>query len=499
MGFGPRPGDVDYVRQRGVAAYIEEQLNPETLDDSAFDAQFAAQGFQVLDAPVATLWARWNYECPPSPPECNFDYQLAYREVQIATWLRAIYSRKQLLEVLVDHWHNHFNVRGRDSYAFYTWPDYHRRIRNNVFGNFRVFLEDIATSTAMLYYLDNRSSTSAGPNENYARELFELHTMGAEAYIPGISPPLPGQTFNGYRDWDVYEAARCFTGWTINDDYQSGTGEFLYRDDWHDRFQKYLLNGFISPEQAPMKDGQDVLDRVAVHPATARHVAKRLARRLVSDNPTESLVQAGADAFLANTGKPDQLRYVYRALLQHPDFTTVWGEKVKRPFELTVWAIRATNADWHWSDDFRWDVSWRGYSPLGQALFDWSPPNGYPDTRRVWLSSTRLARRWTFLNDLCLDYLGDDDQTTTRVAAYDNTPQNLVTPRQIVDYWADRGLGFRLSDTELAPLYDFMARGRNLDSPLPNFRNDPQNYEHYRERVAGLVALVLSTPAAQLR
>jgi uncharacterized protein (DUF1800 family) len=500
MGFGPRSGDIAHVKQIGVAAYVQEQLHPENIvETSDFNTRFSAQQFQMLDKDVRTLWTRWQGDCPYTDGnQCNDYFDQPYREVVVATWLRAIYSKKQLLEVLVDHWHNHFNVRGEDSYAFYTWPDYERRIRKNVFGNFRTFLEDIATSPAMLYYLDNRTSTSAGPNENYARELFELHTLGVDAYTPGIKAPAPGQTFAGYRDWDVYEAARCLTGWTLDDDGQASTGQFTYRSDWHDRFQKYLLNQFIDPELGDMADGHILLDRVAAHPATARNVSKRLARRLVSDEPSDSLIQAGADAFTANQSKPDQLRFVYQALLTHPDFTNVWGEKFKRPFEMAVSAIRATNADWHWSNDFGW-WSWSWFSSMGQGLFAWTPPNGYPDTRRVWLSSTRMTRRWTFLNYLCLDYFGDDQPSTTLVAPYANTPQNLLTPRQLVDYWVQRVLGYPLSSSEIGPLYDFVARGRNLDTALPDFRNDPNNNEHYPERIAGLVALILSLPAAQLR
>lgn len=472
IAFGPSPADLQRVRASGMNAYLEEQLNPAGIDDSAFAARLTAANLQFLDADVPTLWARKKLSYNEA--------RLAFSEVRTAAWLRAIYSRKQLQEVLVDHWHNHFNVFGSANPIYLVWPDYDRRIRRNIFGNFRTFLEDIATSTAMLYYLNNVSNSRAGPNENYARELFELHSLSIAAYKPGVQGKDPAWT--GYQDWDVYEAARCFTGWTVNASSSTGdTGEFLYKNEWHDYFQKNVLNTQITPNQAPLQDGRDVLDLVARHPATARFVATRLARRLVSDQPSESLISAAAAVFSANTQASDQLRRVTRTILTHADFTGVWGEKVKRPFEVVAYALRATGAEWSWTDTFSWQISL-----VGQRLFEWSPPTGYPDTRDAWLTSTFLLRRWNFLNSLCAGGI-----TGTTVNLVNATPVTMVTPRTIARYWADRVLGYRLAESELKPFYDFMARGRNLDLNLPTDERDG--------RIKGLVALILSSPYAQWR
>lgn len=479
MAFGPRPGEIASIADAGLPAYIEQQLYPETIDDSALDARLAALGITTLqNADVPTLWARKALK------DSNEQWR-AYMETLNITWMRAIFSNREFLEVLVDHWHNHFNVFAPTYPIYLIWTDHDRRIRKNVFGNFRLFLEEIAQSTAMLYYLDNSSNQVAGPNENYGRELFELHTMGAAAYTPGIEAPTPGQTYEGYRDFDVYEAARCFTGWTVRnrswDTAVGDTGEFYYRQDWHDRFSKYVLNNWIQAEQPPLKDGRDVLDRLASHPATALNVVTRLARRLVSDTPSESVIQAGVDAFLANRDKPDQLRHVYRAILTHGDFTTVWGEKIKRPFEMMVSVLRATNTQWTWTSSFDY------YSgQVGQALWEWPSPNGYPDVRQSWSSSIQLIQRFNFTNSICNDQI---DGAKPDLAA--QMPASVQSPRDIVNFWVARLLGYTLSEPELQPLYDYVASGRNLDIPLSS--------DVRARRVAGVAALILQSPAAQLR
>ena len=219
-----------------------------------------------------------------------------------ATLLRAIHSRWQLREVLVDFWHNHFNVNAAGDQAVnVALPAYDRVIRSHALGNFREFLEAVATSPAMLVYLNNRSSRAGSANENYGRELFELHSLGRDAYlndlynrwrdVPGALKGSPA----GYIDQDVYEAARAFTGWTIEDGAGLGggktlpaTGRFTYVEAWHDNYQKRVLATDFDPFQPPLADGRKVLDLIAAHPATARFVCTKLCRRLVSDTPSDA-------------------------------------------------------------------------------------------------------------------------------------------------------------------------------------------------------------------
>jgi uncharacterized protein (DUF1800 family) len=337
MAFGPKPGDLSDFNSLGsnskdrLYAYIDQQLDPAAIDDSACDARLAEAGFTTLEKSRVELW---------SDHIVNYGGDYYYRtqpmrEVDRAAFVRAIYSRRQLVEVLADFWHDHFNVYGWE-YPIYAMFAYYDRavIRANLLGNFRTMLGKVAKSTTMLYYLDNYTNTRAGPNENWAREVFELHALGAENYL-GVRRQSEVPTDEkgrpvGYVDDDVYEATRCFTGWTVaNSDSSPGghTGLFLFRDDWHDRFQKTVLGAFIPADQETTKDGDDVLDVLASHPGTGRHICRKLCRRLIADNPPESVVQSAAALFSEKSEAPDQLAQVVRHILRSTEFRMTWGQK----------------------------------------------------------------------------------------------------------------------------------------------------------------------------
>jgi len=224
MGFGPRPGDIAAFNALGsddverLTAYVDQQINPGSIDDSACDTRIAAAGFTTLNKSLAQLWldhveadVSWSERMRP------------FFEIERMAFLRGVHSKRQLTEVLADFWHNHFNVFGYDYWCGPLWVHYDRDvIRGNQLGNFRVMLESVAASPCMLYYLDNYTSSNAGPNENWARELIELHTLEAENYLGvmrQVDVPLDGSGEPvGYVDDDVFEATRCFTGWTFDFD-----------------------------------------------------------------------------------------------------------------------------------------------------------------------------------------------------------------------------------------------------------------------------------------
>lgn len=487
MAFGPRPNDLSAFRKLGkdnserLEAFVEQQLNPDAIDDSKCDEKLAAAGFTTLDKSLEALWADHHIS-----GENRYD---PVRETERATFLRAVYSKRQLLEVLADHWHNHFNIYGWEHRTGPVFVHYDRDvIRKHLLGNFRQMLEAVAKSTAMLYYLDNQSNTSAGPNENWARELFELHSLGAENYF-GVRSQDDPEIFDadgnrrGYIDEDVYGATTCFTGWRVNTD----TGKFEYDDSRHFPYQKVVL-GKIIPANQGIKDGYDVLDLLAHHPGTARHVCRRLCRRLVSDDPPERLVQEAADVFLANKSAPDQLSQVVRTILRAPEFRATWGEKIKRPFEYAVSVLRASNANFEPGDHYFWN-----YNNAGQRIFGWAPPNGYPDRRDAWSSTMPMLQRWRHVNWLLGWKIGGEgeDKDVLRLRPEKQMPAGLVRPTEIVDFWINRILGRPMPAHEREALVEFMAHGRNPDFEMPA--------EQIPELLRYMVGLIFMSPSFHWR
>jgi uncharacterized protein (DUF1800 family) len=438
MGYGPRPGDIAAVEAMGLTAYIEQQLHPDAIDDSACDARIAAaqmriryvaganNSYPVLDElrPLSYLTKQtpdlWKL-ITPGVPRALQEQLRPREEVQAATWLRAIYSKRQLKEVLVEFWHNHFNVGAVfDIVISAVLPVYDRDvIRAHCLGNFRVMLEAMTKSTAMMHYLDNisnRVGAGEGGNENFARELLELHTLGADAYLKFYNDRrnIGTMTYHGvayargYIDDDVYEVARCFTGWTIKNRYwldpsqNMNDGTFYYDVSWHDPNPKTVLSpdGYpnIPRNQPDLKDGRDVLTILARHPLTARHVCTKLCRRFISDTPPNEVIEAAVATWMVNLDAPDQLRRVMRKILTSHTFATTWGQKVKRPFEARVSYLRGTNAELPLDDMSAggglWESRFFTFNLMGQRMFGWPTPNGYPDTARHWLNTNYLLWWW---------------------------------------------------------------------------------------------------------
>jgi uncharacterized protein (DUF1800 family) len=520
LAFGPTPAELDEWRARKgtpakrLADFVDRQLHPGELDDKVCDARLAAANLTTLSKDLKTLWSDHVVAAnalrdksaaeqkafdasmssaaaaaapkPPALDENKLRLQ-PVRELEAATWLRAVYSRRQLNEVLADFWHDHFNVFGWDQQIAPVFVSYDRDvIRRHALGNFREMIEAVAKSPAMLIYLDNALSQSGNPNENFARELFELHTLGAENYlgtkdrteVPGYEDGAP----TGYVDGDVYESARALTGWRVaNGRGVDDTGEFLYFDPWHDRFQKIVLGAPLKEYQPPMKDGLDVLDRLADHPGTARYMSRKLCRRLVCDDPPERLVAAAAKVFHAERRAPDQLRRVVRAIALSPEFTATWGLKMKRPFEAAVGMLRATEAEFFPSEAFL-----NAQQRAGQRLFQWRTPDGYPDSRVRWGGTTPTLERWRMAN-----ILTSGGWEGVRVDAAKRTPAGLKTPQQVARFWTERVLGRPAPRAHSEAIAEFLASGRNPGSPLPDAL--------IKERLPGAVALALMSPDFQLK
>ena len=347
---------------------------------------------------------------------------------------RAIYSNRQLEEVLTDFWFNHFNVfldKGADRFLV---PTYEREtIRPHVLGKFRDLLDATAKSPAMLFYLDNWESvgpaarpqgngkrSTRGLNENYGRELLELHTLGVDG---------------GYTQKDVTEVARCFTGWTIRQPREGG--DFFFNDRVHDKGEKTVL-GVKIPAGGGQNDAEKVLDIIAKHPSTARFISKKLAQRFVSDNPPPKLVDKMAKTFRDKKG---DIREVLKTMFNSDEFYSLdaYRAKVKTPFEIVVSAVRATGAD----VDFAFPLA-NQIAQMGQPLYRKLEPTGYSNSSAEWMNSAGLLARMNFGLNLAQNRVagsqvnaanleGDPVQIGNRILAIDPTPQTLETIKNALE------------------------------------------------------------------
>jgi uncharacterized protein (DUF1800 family) len=477
IAFGPRPGDVERVKQMGVDKYIDQQLHPERIDDSTIQAKLSnypslrmslseiQQNYPPPQLLGRQLGLRQGKNTPVLPPGEGADEnakreyrqqvtayyqenslrppQFLLQELQAQKIMRAAYSERQLQEVMTNFWFNHFNIFWAKNADRNLTTDYEMAvIRPRTMGKFKDLLLATAKSPAMLVYLDNFQSTSPdaqlqngnqlrrraalqrrpgaggfgnprlnnpdyrnqqddremqreqtdppqqrrpqtqlppagqrrkpGINENYAREIMELHTLGVEG---------------GYTQKDVQEVARCLTGWTL-DRPRQGT-QFVFRSFMHDNGEKIVLGQKI-PAGGGIKDGEMVIDILAHHPSTAKFISTKLVRRFVSDTPPQSLVDRVASVYTKTDG---DIREMLRTIITSPEFNSreAYRAKIKSPFELAVSAVRALNAD----VDVPLQTA-QFISKMGEPLYLYQAPTGYPDRADQWVNTGSLLERLNF-------------------------------------------------------------------------------------------------------
>ncbi len=478
LGFGPRPGDVELVRRLGLAAWIDAQFDPERLDDRALDARLAPLTVPAMSPrdlmaayPPPNLVKRQAMEQSPEQAPRRMIGELQQTRV-----LRAVYSERQLLEVMVDFWLNHFNVSaGKNSVRYYL-PAYEREaIRPHALGRFRDLIGAVARHPAMLYYLDAWLSVApdvrlgerrAGLNENYARELLELHTLGVDG---------------GYTQADIVAVARAFTGWTIDHPapgHPRSGGGFVFDPRAHDRAAKTIL-GRAFPAGGGREEGERVLDLVARHPSTARFIVTKLSRRFVADDPPPALVERVAAVFQGTDG---DIRTVVRAIVLSPEFFSpgAYRAKVKTPFEFTVSALRALGARTDGGPPILLALLAMGQPPYGAPA-----PTGYPDRAEAWSSPGGLLGRLNFTQWVVADRL-PGTAVDLRAIVPPATPPDAVASRLI-----DALLGEAMSAESRAVLRETLAtpavRRATLDDPVA------------APDLAKIAALVLGSPEFQRR
>ncbi len=358
--YGPTPASIAEIRDLGATAWLERQLNPAAIADPVADALVARLPLSGQSiAGVRSKIKMYGWE--------------AMFELGFAALGRAIWSERQLFEVMVDFWSNHLNVTNPSGDVWDSRPDYDRTvIRKHALGRFADMLKASAKHPAMLTYLDNRYSTRAAPNENYGRELLELHTVGL-----------------GYTEAEVKAAARLLSGMTVRWD----TGTYRYDASAH-AVGAVQVRGFrhanrttTGGEAAAMA----MLDHLALHPATAKRIATKLCVRFVADEPPAALVTRLAKVYLDHR---TAVVPVLRALFRSPEFAAAVGAKTRTPYEDLVATVRTLGHLPEPSGVKGVQALYWMVQDTGQAPMAWAPPNGYPDVATAWASPSGQVIRW---------------------------------------------------------------------------------------------------------
>jgi len=545
LGYGPRPGEIESIRQMGLAKWIDRQLDPKSIDDSALDQRLARY-------PTLTMSSKKLLDDFPPPNQAakkegmtkeeykqqmdekrqdsvaqmlptgndNFDkanVQLAKlqgpgritAELSMAKLDRAVYSERQLEAVMEDFWLNHFNVfagKGADRWLLTAYV--RDTIRPHAMGRFQDLLIATAKSPAMLFYLDNWLSADPvafqrmqqemmmrrrryygmfgemppgpppgfpmqrpnaqpkkqdrGLNENYGREVMELHTVGVDA---------------GYTQQDVIEMARCLTGWTVHEPRRDP--EFFFDERIHAQGKKVVMGRTFN--YGGMKDGEEALKMLANDPHTAQFISAKLARHFVSDNPPQSLVDRMAGEFESSGG---DIRAVLKTMIYSPEFWSkeAYRAKVKTPFELVASTARAVNADVEVTLPL---VQWVGR--MGEPLFQCQPPTGYSDKAETWVNSGALLNRLNFALAFASDHMGGAEiDLKTMFGDAAATDPNAALTRSL-DIFLDDQVADATKQTLEARLGDPQILQARLDDPVKQVNE-------------GLIAgLVLGTPEFQRR
>ncbi|GAA1529203.1 DUF1800 domain-containing protein [Dactylosporangium maewongense] len=453
--FGPTPASEAELRKLGAVAWLDRQLAPATIDDAACAKLLTRYPMANLD--IAGVRAKVKAGAMKSG---GWD---AMQQLGSAAVARAAWSNRQLLEVMVDMWSNHLNVTCPSSDVWDSRGAYDSLIRRHALGTFADLLKASATSPAMLSYLDNRSSTKAKPNENYARELMELHTVGLI-----------------YTEADVKDAARLLTGLTVD----KTTGLYKFDATQHATGAVTILGW--RHDNATAGGGEAAalafVDMLAQHPATAERVARKLCVRFVSDDPPAALVQQLREVYLQ---QKSAIAPVLRALFTSPEFAASVGAKVRTPLEDLIGTVRRLGLQPEASGTEGVRALYNYLVAAGHAPMRWAPPNGYPDVAAAWTAPSGLLIRWNAHLNLAAGWY---PKQLVRPASMLATlvPTLPATHGTFLDALATRLVGQPLQAAHSAALLGFL--NKSASSPLK--ATDPA----VAGRLPHLIALILDSP-----
>ena len=447
--FGVTPALYAHVQNIGIDSFIDEQLALDLLDDPSVDERLKPYR-TILNTNAGQLFARYQNQRRP-----------VVEALIGGTALHAIYSQQQLYERMVRFFSDHFNISIRKGPGLFLKIDDDRDvIRPHAMGSFRDLLGASAHSPAMLFYLDNFNSDKRAPNENYARELLELHTMGVNG---------------GYTEADIKAVARSFTGWSISGLREDEDVQFRFRRFIHDGDEKTVLGTKLA-RFGGEQDGEIVLDLLAEHPATARFISTKLARRFVADNPPSSLIEACTQEFLKTDG---DIRAVLRLIFKSDEFWSA-PPKFKRPFEYVVSILRALDYNVERNRRF-FELAAGALEVMGQMPFTWPAPDGFPDVQSAWTGN--LLMRWNVAMGAAGGELPGAHAGSESLIGLMEANHVPLEPAPVIDFMAMYLWGRPMTEQEESIVVPFMDK-------LP--ASDEQ-------RIQAGIGLLLASPAFQYR